>query len=302
MLSLLSVLLFTNCSDTGTPPVNKTYRFNGVMNVDEWRRTFVLQLPSGYYENDTARFPLVIGLHGTGGSASQFERSYNFSQKAESGQFIVAYPDGVPSDGLFGVRTWNAGKCCDYAMHHNVDDVKFISELISRVSADYKVDPKRVYVAGMSNGAMLAYRLACEIPQQIAAIATVSGTMQVQPPCQPSRPVPILHVHSAKDTKVPYLGGIGIGGYYFPPVDSVLQVWSSLDTCGGSRVLQDDGTYRLTEWYSCANGVIMRCYLTQDGGHAWPGGHKSASWADTPSTVINANDLIWDFFRQFTLP
>src|SRR5690606_11668886 len=147
--------------------------------------------------------PLVIGLHGTGGSASQFERDYDFSLKAELERFIVVYPNGVSSNGQFGLRTWNAGTCCDYAARKKIDDVKFISSLIDKLVNEYRIDPNRVYVTGMSNGGMMCYRLAAEIPDKIAAIAPVSGTMVYTPTSEQKRSVPLLHLHSRLDKIVP---------------------------------------------------------------------------------------------------
>lgn len=299
-LCIFTLLLFSHC-DSGEPMI-RNYRFFKTITVEGRARTYLLNLPPGYYKSDSAVFSLVIGLHGTGGRASQFERDYGLTEKANDAGFIVVYPEGVQSNGLLGVRTWNAGKCCDYARDNNVNDVLFMRELIDLLTATYRIDARKVYVTGMSNGGMMAYRLACEMPDKIAAIAAVSSTLIVAGPCRPSNPVPILHMHSVLDTKVPYTGGIGIGGYYFPPVDSVLNAWSSENACAvAGEVVTDNAAYRFTKWSSCEGGVTIECYLTQDGGHAWPGGTKSGGWADTPSAVIDANDLLWDFFQRFEI-
>lgn len=295
----LSLILLMNC-DKQTEPEDK-YRFKGTITVDGRARLFVLNLPPNYYDMPDS-FPLVIGMHGAGGTAQQFELDYRFTQKANSAKFIAVYPEGVRSEGVLGLRFWNAGYCCNYASDHQINDVKFISDLIDRLVTDYKVNHKKVYVAGMSNGGMMAYRLATDIPGKIAAVAVVSGSMvQTQTP-PPSRAVPIIHIHSVLDTKVPYNGGVGLGGYYYPPMDSVLNVWSARNACNaGPQVITDNAQYKLTEWAGCAAGSIMHCYLTKDGGHAWPGANKSRDKADTPSAAINANDLIWDFFQRFSL-
>lgn len=295
------LLVLAQCDSD--PGADQVYRVSGVMTVDGRSRTYLINLPPGYYDDDASAFPLVIGLHGTGGKASQFEQDYQFSQKANEANFVVVYPEGVQSNGVLGLRTWNAGTCCDYAKNNQIDDVNFIRELIDALIANYKIDPKKVYATGMSNGGMMAYRLACEIPDKITAIGVVSATMVVTQPCDPSRPVPVLHIHSILDTTVPYNGGIGLKNYYFPPVDSVLTVWSSINACVSPAGVQvDKAGYKFTTWSLCTDGVTIECYLTQDGGHAWPGGSKTASWADTPSAVLNANDLLWDFFRRFELP
>jgi polyhydroxybutyrate depolymerase len=301
LLTFFALLIISGCEDEASEP-KKPYRFNASLTIDGLVRTYILNLPPNYYDGESD-FPLVIGMHGTGGSAAQFEYDYHFTEFSNEAKFIVVYPEGVQSSGFLGLRTWNAGNCCDYALDHQIDDVKFIRELINELVSKFNVDSKRVYVTGMSNGGMMAYRLACEIPEKIAAIATVSCSMVVSQSCNPSRAVPILHIHSVLDSKIPYLGGIGIGGYYFPPLDSVLNVWSANNLCASvPQVLINNDEYKFTKWTDCKNGASVEYYLTQDGGHAWPGGLKSRSGADSPSKVINANELIWDFFQRFELP
>jgi polyhydroxybutyrate depolymerase len=298
LLLALLPLSFMSCDKDGE---EHPFSLRGKLRVDGLERIFIIDLPPHYY--DSTGFDLVIALHGTGGSAEQCKRDYGWTEKAAQAGFIVAYPDGVQSNGPLGIRTWNAGGCCDYAQKMNINDVGFISALIDDLVAHYRVNPRRVYVAGMSNGAMLAYRLACELPGKIAAIASVSGTLITKTPCIPPRPVPLLHIHSSLDTLVPYLGGIGIGGYYFPPVDSALQVWVNIDGCThGPETITDNNMYTAIRWTGCRDGSTVIRYLTKDGGHSWPGGHKPRPRADEPSTAINATDIIWDFFYQYALP
>ncbi|HEX2968829.1 MAG TPA: PHB depolymerase family esterase [Bacteroidales bacterium] len=279
----------------------KIYRYEGNISVDGHSRYYLLILPSNYY--DSSDFPLVIALHGTGGKALQCEHDYKLTEKANAENYIIVYPEGVQSDGVLGIRTWNAGYCCDYAAQNNIDDVKFINSLIDRLNSSFKTNPRKVYVTGISNGAMMAYRLACEIPNKIAAIAPVSGTMLTTSPCNPSRVVPVLHIHSENDSKVPPQGGIGIGGYYFPPVDSVLRVWAMIDSCNSTEpTISVFENYSKYQWQNNRDGICIEYYLTKDGGHAWPGGLKSRDRADTPSKAIDANDLIWAFFKKHELP
>ena len=301
-LFIFSTLLIAGCEDN-EPSEENLFRFNATLTVDGLTRTYVLNLPPNYYDRSPSDFPLVIGLHGGGGSASQFESDYRVTAFANESEFIVVYPEGIQSNGILGLRTWNAGTCCDYASEHQIDDVKFIRELIDELVSHYNVNPKRVYAAGMSNGGMMAYRLACEIPEKIAAIAAVSCSMVVSQPCYPKRAVPILHLHSVLDEKVPYQGGIGIRGYYFPPIDSVLHAWSAENSCSNPApvIVHQDG-YDFLKWSPCEKNTTIEYYLTQDGGHAWPGGLKSRSAADTPSEAIKANELLWEFFQRFELP
>lgn len=294
----LWLFLFTSCENNA----EKESHYTGTIVVDGITRKYIVNIPPSYFNDDSTQFPLVLGLHGLAGSGSQFERDYHFSEKSNEVGFIAVYPEGVRSDGPLKIRTWNAGSCCDYAMQHQIDDVNFISKLIDKLAVTHRINLHKVYVTGMSNGGMMAYRLACELPDKIAAIAPVSSTMVMDQPCHPGNPVPLLHMHSAQDTKVPFTGGTGLGGYYFPPVDSVLNAWSIEDGCTSYIQTEDRNTYVYKAWATCNNSSSIQCYLTDDGGHAWPGGSKSGSWADTPSTAINANDLMWAFFQRYELP
>jgi len=292
---LLAALSFSNCQKNSG---GKTYRFNGAMTVEGYRRTYLLNLPPNFY--DTAGFPLVIVLHGFGGSAAQAEQDYGVTDKGNAEHFVVVYPEGIGSNGYYHLRSWNAGNCCFVAQSNNIDDVQYISNLIDYLVGNYKVDPRKVYVAGMSNGAMMAYTLACQLSNKVAAITSVSGTLITSSPCTPSRTVPVLEIHSSLDTKVPFNGGYGLDGAWFPAVDSGLNVLAALDTCGAPTVTQYTG-YSLTEWRN-NSGVAIDQYLTEDGGHSWPGGLKPRAQADPPSVYLNATDLLWDFFQRYTLP
>lgn len=294
----LVLFLATGCMKymTETDDIN---RFSKSIRIDGLNRTYLLNLPPDYHENPS-EFPLVIGLHGAGGKSVQFEQDYRFTKKANDSGFIAVYPEGIQSGGVLGVRTWNAGTCCHEAAEYDIDDVGFIATLIDELISNYRINPARVYIAGMSNGGMMAYRLACEISDKIAAIAVVSGSMVVSETCSPARPVPVLHIHSQNDTKVPYMGGIGIGDYHFPPVDTALAAWVSINSCHTSElIVVDDARYKYMSWPDCSDGSAIELYLTKDGGHSWPGGQHARLRADPPSEVINATDVIWDFFQRF---
>jgi polyhydroxybutyrate depolymerase len=292
----IGVCLIGGCQ----PEAGAIYRFERQLEVEGDVRTYVVNLPRSYGEQSAVDFPVVIALHGTGGSAHQMETSYGLTEKADQENYVIVYPDGVSSTGIFGIRSWNAGACCDYAMYEQVNDIGFIRQLIEKLAEDFHIDRKRVYVIGMSNGGMMAYRVACELSHKVAAIGVVSATMIMDRPCTPERSVPIVHIHSGLDNKVPLNGGIGIGGYHFPAVDSVMRVWSSLNHCDESASVTDDGAVRHTQW-QCDHSALEQ-YVTYDGGHSWPGGRQSGVRGDVPSAAINANDVIWSFLGQFSLP
>ena len=136
-------VVFTNCQSTD-PPIPRIYRYESTINIEGTFRSYLLNLPSKYYDKDSSRFPLVIALHGTAGKAIQMERDYGLTEKANASDFIVVYPEGVRNNGPLGVRTWNAGSCCDYAKDNNINDVGFISTLIDWLIDNYRIDSKRI--------------------------------------------------------------------------------------------------------------------------------------------------------------
>src|SRR5690606_23231082 len=290
----LAICFFFACENDDQPQ-RAPSRYFGKLTVEGRERSFRIQIPE--HDDAGSKVPVVFMLHGTGGGASQAERDYGWTEKATRENFIIVYPEGVPGEGRLRIRTWNAGKCCQYAMDNNVNDVRFVGALLDHLIEKYPVDETRVYVAGMSNGAMLAYRLACEIPARFAAIATVSGTMMVKSQCSASQAIPLVHIHSRTDTKVPYAGGLGIGGYRFTPVDSAIQVIRDLNGCSQVTRTEHAGyTHELIA--SCAEGTTMETYLLEDGGHSWPCGQRSSARSDVPSTAIRATDVIWEFFSR----
>jgi polyhydroxybutyrate depolymerase len=309
-MSLYVLVALSSCTKTAEPTATsipkavetteaaRSVRINGSMVVDGITRTYTLNLPPGYLLS--SNFSLVIGLHGGGGNASQFETSSKLTDKANASGFIVVYPEGTGF-----IRTWNAGTCCGSAVTNNVNDVKFIGQLIDLLVANYKINRKKVYATGHSNGGMLCYRLACELSNKIAAIAPNASTMVVTSPCNPARRMPLLHMHSKLDQNIPYTGGYGngISGVYAPPIDSVMNVWSAVNACPPAMPITTVTTgYTLKRWLLCANNTAIHYYLTNDGGHSWPGGLPGSSNGDITSTAINANDLLWNFFQQYQLP
>ncbi len=304
-LLFIGSLLFISACGQNAASVEPLYQIKKTLFVDGFSRSYAVNLPPNYYQS--ANFSVVIALHGGGGDALQFETTSKLSEKANTSRFIVVYPEGVKNTGTLGARSWNAGNCCDYASDNNIDDVAFISKLIDRLVLTYKINPKKIYVTGHSNGGMMAYRLACELSNKIAAITPNASTMVVDQPCSPSRAMPILHMHSVLDTKVPYKGGTGTGagteGVYLPSINSVLKTWSKKNNCNAlAQVITNNSGYKLTRWSNCSSNAIIDYYLTKDGGHGWPGGLPGGPNSDTPSTAINANDLLWNFFQQHQLP
>lgn len=258
--------------------------------------------------------PLIFNFHGAGGRAAAQRDYTNMNALADTAGFAVAYPDG--SGGFLGrFHTWNAGPCCGAAKKDNVDDVTFVSALIDRLVMQVPVDAARVYATGLSNGAMLTYRLAAALPGKIAAIAPIAGI--IAPPSDPpgKQPVPIMHMHSENDPRALYKGGLGPR---FPftnirtrhvAVDATLAEWAARNGCSAKPpVLQKtkrwqapDGSRRTAArlaYQGCPkNGQVVLWRLT-GAGHVWPGAKPYLTRVLGPATqVIDANKTIWRFFN-----
>lgn len=268
------------------------------LNFKGLERTYLIHVPPGYV--NTKPTSLILALHGGFGSAVNIENQSLLSIKSDVANFIVVYPEGVR---VLGVRTWNAGGCCGAAESFNLDDVGFIDTLIGKLSAEYNIDQKRIFATGISNGGMMCYRLASDLSNKIAAIAPVAATMVINTTVNASRAVPIIHFHSFNDANVPYTGGIGSGvsEHYNPPLDSVFNVWMNVNGCLKKDTIQNDQDYLLVKWSNCTNNSEILFYMTRDGGHSWPSGVKYLP-GDEPSKVINADDLMWEFFQAHPMP
>jgi polyhydroxybutyrate depolymerase len=228
-----------------------------------------------------------------------------FTEKAKQENFIVVYPEGSGRlrRGLF---TWNAGHCCGYAMENKVDDVGFIDTLIDDLSKRYPIDDKRIYVTGMSNGAMMSHRLGIELSHRIAAIAPVVGTL-FGDERTPKQPVAALMINGLLDENVPFNGGSGAGrgkdawdGTPAKPALDQAVFWAKTNGCEVAFAKQDSAT--LTHYrYTCPSGHDVELIALKDNGHAWPGGEKGSRRGDKPSESLNATDAIWDFFQRHPL-
>ncbi|GAB3954528.1 PHB depolymerase family esterase [Spirosoma harenae] len=304
------VLLTGRCGDllaSGSIQTTLESDIRGTLEHGGITRSYLMHLPANYSSQSKA-LPLVIALHGGGGSGQQFATQSKWSEKADQEGFIVVYPDGVQNPGVLRLRTWNAGACCGQAAStQHIDDVGFIRQLIDNLVKTYPIDAKKVYATGHSNGAMLCYRLACELSEKLTAVAANAGTMQVQSPCNPKRLIPILHVHSTRDNNVPYTGGIGsrsLNGQWNAPVDSTLLVFAKLAQCKSAKpTVKQEDKYTFSQWDFCNENVVIQYYLTSDGGHSWPGGNKGARRiGDPPSEAFVNNDIIWNFFKKSIRP
>lgn len=276
------------------------YRYT--LRHDGLEREYLVHVPPSYRAGRP--MPLLFAFHGGGGHMEwqADDAKYGLVSQADRAGFIAVFPNGFSRFPGGRLATWNAGACCGDARDRAVDDVGFVRRVHADVSRRLAVDPARVYATGMSNGAMLAYRLACEAPDLFRAIAAVAGTDTTRH-CTPSREVAVLHVHARDDTHVLFDGGAGPDAFRdptkvtdFTSVPETVHRWVQRNGCAAApvRVLERPGA--ACELYApCRGGARVQLCVTDTGGHSWPGG--GAVRGKAPSAALSANDAMWAFFQ-----
>ncbi|MET0321743.1 MAG: PHB depolymerase family esterase [Duganella sp.] len=274
----------------------------GSIAIDGRTRTYTLHLP-----DDPAPahgLPLILALHGGGMQGAAMARLTALDALADARGFIVVYPDGMD-------KHWNDGRS---TIRHPQDDVGFISALLDQVESRYPVDRRRVYATGLSNGALFAHRLGCELAPRIAAIAPVAGSMpaELRPACHPARPVAVLQISGTADPIMPYdggavadFGGRGEGGRVMA-VTETMAAWAALSGCSGGAGAQmlppasrlDRTRTVRTRYADCPAAGQVVAYTVEGGGHTWPGGAQYARPAliGAASRQMDASAAIVDFF------
>lgn len=242
------------------------------------------------------RLPLLVALHGAGQNATRFDESTRLPDAVEERRFVLVTPNGTGANEL--TLGWNAGACCQ-AAEGDVDDIAFLEALVERVGRDHPVDRDRVYVAGFSNGGMLAYRAACERGDRIAAIAVVAGS-QVVEECAAPRAVPVFAMHGTADPTVPYEGGPPVRPPYpgaplweNRSVAESLGFWAERDLCAGPPAATVDGPVTRQVWPGCR----VRLDTVHEGEHTWFGAPGSREAGREPAGTPSATARILDFFE-----
>ena len=272
-------------------------------------RTYHIHIPASYDKANP--IPLLIVLHGGGGTGEGMVKltQGGFNILSEKEGVIVVYPDGIE-------KHWNDGRenLSYRAYREKIDDVGFISALIDHLAKEYNIDIKRVYVTGISNGALMSFRLGCELSEKITAIAPVAGLMPENLParCLPLRPIPVLMISNTDDRLVPWEGGdIRFGRKTFGralSVQETVKYWIIHNQCSSSPSISmepdrdpKDGTRVRKELYNrCRESSEVVLYAIEGGGHTWPGGHQYLpEWIiGKTSRDIDANEVIWEFFKK----
>ena len=278
-------------------------------------RTAIIIVPKGATAPE-AGWPLVMMIHGAGGSAKQVMESSGWSELGEREGFVTVFPNGTPKNEkrnesfLGNPQTWNSGGKSSLAAGASssaakeIDDVGFLGELIDRVRKELNIDPNRIYVAGHSNGAGMAYRFGFERSDLVAAVGVVAGTFYLEPKPLP-HPVSLIQIVGDKDPFTPMAGGkVTIAGRTadMPPAMQSPERWASmLGLQPAARIIQDDETLKIVEWGPDSANADVRAIILKGHGHAYPSPndrfHPAFLFGPTVKT-LNATDTIWKFFRE----
>lgn len=272
-------------------------------------RMYRIHVPPSY--NPATPAPLIFSFHGGGGDMDYMARDeyYGLISKADQTGYVIVFPNGFSPFASGKLATWNADKCCGKARNNNVDDIGFVKQMVTNITRQVNINPHKIYAIGMSNGGMMAYRIACELSGTFKAVASVTGTDNM-PGCHPKNPVSVLHIHAQNDTHVLFNGGMGKDVFKdetmvtdFTSVPDTFRLWKERNNCSGqpARVLDVEGVY-CDIYASCTGGSQVKLCVTETGGHSWPGGNKPGGRKqmkkEPTSKAISANDEIWAFFES----
>lgn len=270
------------------------------LKVGQETRSADLRVPRARAANDTRR-PLVIALHGGGGNAASAERMTGFTALVEREGIVVAYPNGSGRRQR-RLLTWNARHCCASAMENEAADVAFLSALIDTLVESQSVDPSRVFITGMSNGAMMTHVAAWSLGGKVRAIAPVVGTIFGDEPAARA-PVRAIIINGMRDKIVPFAGGMpgGVGRDSWrrnarPSIEQGAY-WARANGCG-SDPRRDSVSNVVTYRWPCPAGQEVEFHAVVDGEHAWPGGRSGRRrGGDRVPASPNATEMIWAFFK-----
>ncbi|OGU82230.1 MAG: hypothetical protein A2W11_10640 [Ignavibacteria bacterium RBG_16_35_7] len=260
-----------------------------------YTRTYLVYLPPNYNGSDP--LPVVFNLHGYTLNMTQQMNYSRMNTVADAEGFIAVYPNAAGAG-------WNAGI---NGFFSNINDVGFFNVLIDTLAEHYSIDLNRIYSCGFSLGGFMSNRLACELSNRIAAIATIAGLMgdSVANTCNPGHPVPVLSIHGTNDLLCPYNGA-----YDWLSVQELINHWNSYNLCTESDTTSlpdldplDGCTVQRINYTHCLDSTGITLFKVIQGGHTWPGGDTSwlhLSWGEIGKTNfdINASQEIWNFFKN----
>jgi polyhydroxybutyrate depolymerase len=262
-------------------------------------RSYLLHLPPSRRPGEP--LPVLLVLHGAGGTGATMARHTGLTEPALRRGYAVVYPEGI-------ARRWNDGR----GYRGTQDDVQFVRILLDSLARQLPADPRRIYATGISNGAMFAQRLACDLPGTFAAIAPVAGALPatIEPRCAATKPVAVVAFQGTRDPLMPYEGGgVAVQRGQVLSAARTADVWAGVNGCAlpGAIISEldsiTDGTrVRATGYTGCREGRETVLYTILGGGHTWPGGPLAGARVGRVSREIDANRTMLDFFDRHPQP
>ncbi|MBL0007562.1 MAG: T9SS type A sorting domain-containing protein [Saprospiraceae bacterium] len=290
-MRIFTTLLFSLCLpllSIGQQTIDGSITFAGI------QRDYILYVPEIYTPGEAV--PLILNFHGYTSNAFEQLNYGDFRPIADTAGFIVVHPMGTVD--LLGNTHWNVGWGTS-----SVDDLGFTAALIDSLSAEFSINQDRIYSTGMSNGGFMSYHLACELSERIAAIASVTGTMNVNQPatCSPGHPMPVMEIHGTADATVPYTGN-----FLFGTTPAAVAYWVTYNNCESTPSITaipdtdgGDGCTAEHQVYTGGNnGSTVEHFKIINGEHTWPG---SAFGGVGTNQDIDACNEIWRFFSKYDI-
>jgi polyhydroxybutyrate depolymerase len=305
-------------------PMSSSYVFN--LTFDGRQRGYRIHVPPAAASGKP--LPIVINMAGATQNGQIEELLSNMDANADENGYLVVYPDGtriskvltpdpVAKQAQYG---WNAGECCGLPVTRKINDVGFLEKVIADVAARTPVNLRRVYMTGISNGGMMAYAMAAEASTHVAAIASVSGQVEL-PVIHPSRSVPTMEFHSVNDPIAKFNGVPNKNPLLVLSVMQGIRQWVKADNCsarphdgtelvGAAGSISAGQTATPITYAPCRSGAKVVLWRFTGSGHVWPGstlntGPKSG-WILAGSgrgiVLVNADETMWKFFSQYELP
>ena len=299
----LSVVLLS-CSKKPTDPDYPVEpgKYEMSIEMEQGTRWYTLVIPDGYDHNQ--KRPLILAFHPGNASMDEF---YNGMKElrdlAAEDNWLMVFPNGVNrTDNRTTGSTWNAAYCCGIARNNDVDDVGFIRALVEQLVQDYKIDEKRIYATGRSNGGMLLHRLGAEMADVFAAIAPFAAAAGGRNPkdgplqlVEPHQPLPILMMHGLDDPVVRYYGGTGGDEYrYDISFHDTAMIWVTNNKCDSTladtTLLETElGRSWIVQYPPNSGGEHVVAITVENAGHQVP---------RVKLTGFDGQQAIFDFFKQ----
>lgn len=298
-------LLLISAHITQAENLRKVLKYGGT------ERSYYVHLPNRTTPGKS--LPLVILLHGGGGGAGQALENYPLTPVADREGFVLVAPNGTGPFRRELLRTWNVGWGFGYAQRNRVDDAGFLRALILQLEKDYPIDAGRVYLTGLSNGAILSHYAGAANSDLIAGIAPVVGcagggeTAQLTYPVQPQKPLNVIMFNGALDEHMPLQGGKQIlhsedQARYVSSAQQSAQFWVKANGCNPQPKVEQLPEQKATRytWSGGKQKTRVVLWVLHNQGHAWPGGSAPRSVADQPSPLVKAHEVLWRFFSEST--